>query len=358
MLKKNDIDTIVNDIGSLFEISAKSTFGLVKPHCHKSREHTKPWFNTDCRTARDLYHRRRKLYNKNKSEYNKMLLKQVSKNYKNTISKSVKHYKDTNIKKLRTLENADPKQYWKILNSNQPKKNIEAGLEELYNHFKNVNQLAQREDGAIPTYFANNKSIHPVKEQINQPITETEILEAINGLRNDKSCGIDNIKNEHIKFTSQIMLPIYCKLFNVIFESGLIPENWSVGTIKPIFKNKGDPKLPENYRPITIISCFGKLFTSVINRRLNKYAEEVELIEACQAGFRKNHSTTDNIFIIKSLIDIAKSRKDNLYCCFIDFKQAFDTVWRDQLWQKLAKHHINGKCLTLYKICTKIFNQM
>ena len=143
------------------------------------------------------------------------------------------------------------------------------------------------------------------------------------------------------------MLPIYCKLFNVIFESGLIPESWSVGTIKPIFKNKGDPKLPENYRPITIISCFGKLFTSVINRRLNKYAEEVELIEACQAGFRKNHSTTDNIFIIKSLIDIAKSRKDNLHCCFIDFKQAFDTVWRDQLWQKLAKHHINGKCLTL-----------
>ena len=193
--KQNDIDTIVNDIGSLFEISAKSTFGLVKPHCHKSREHTKPWFNTDCRTACDLYHRTRKLYNKNKSEYNKMLLKQVSKNYKNTISKSVKHYKDTNIKKLRTLKNADPKQYWKILNSNQPKKNIEAGLEELYNHFKNVNQLAQREDGAIPTYFANNKSIHPVNEQINQPITETEIFEAINALRNDKSCGIDNIKN-------------------------------------------------------------------------------------------------------------------------------------------------------------------
>ena len=206
-------------------------------------------------------------------------------------------------------------------------------LEELYNHFKNVNQLAQREDGAIPTYFANNKSIHPVNEQINQPITETEILEAINALLNDKSCGIDNIKNEHIKFTSQIMLPIYCKLFKVIFESGLIPESWLVDTIKPIFKNKSESRLPENYRHITIISCFGKLFTSVINRRLNKYAEEVELIEACQAGFRKNHSTTDNILII----DIAKSRKDNLHCCYIDFKQAFDTVWRDQLFAETCK---------------------
>ncbi|MEW8547740.1 MAG: reverse transcriptase domain-containing protein, partial [Candidatus Thiodiazotropha sp.] len=343
--EQNDIDAIVNDIGNLFEISAKSTFGLVRPCGGSSREHNKPWFNSECRTARDFYHRIRRQYNKNKSEYNKLLLKQVSKNYKSTISKSVKHYKDINIKKLRKLKNTDPKEYWKILNSNQPKKNIEAGLEDLYNHFKNINKSDHSNGGSSePT---NNETIHPVNEQINQPITETEIKEAINALRNDKSSGLDNIKNEHIKFSSQIMLPIYCKLFNIIFETGLIPESWSVGTIKPIFKNKGDPKSPENYRPITILSCFGKLFTSVVNKRLNKYAEEVELIEDCQAGFRKNHSTTDNIFIIKSLIDIAKSSKTNLHCCFIDFKQAFDTVWRDHLWQKLAKHRINGKCLTL-----------
>ena len=101
---------------------------------------------------------------------------------------------------------------------------------------------------------------------------------------------------------------------------GIIPDAWSFGTIKPFYKNKGDPKLPENYRPITILSCLGKLFTSIINNRLKRYAEEKDLIDNCQAGFRKNHSTTDNIFIINSLIDIVKSSKKKLHCCFFDFK--------------------------------------
>ena len=119
------------------------------------------------------------------------------------------------------------------------------------------------------------------------PITEAEILKVINGLKCNKSSGLDNIKNEHIKNTCNTMLPIYCTLFNIIFDTGIIPESWSLGTIKPIFKNKGDPKQPENYRPITILSCFGKLFTSVINNRLKTFADEYDVIDDCQAGFRK-----------------------------------------------------------------------
>ena len=84
---------------------------------------------------------------------------------------------------------------------------------------------------------------------------------------------MDNIKNEQIKASSHIMAPIYIKLFNLIFEYGLVPESWSVGTIKHIYKNKGDPKLPENYRPITILSCLGKLFTVIINQRLNNFCK-------------------------------------------------------------------------------------
>ena len=108
---------------------------------------------------------------------------------------------------------------------------------------------------------------------------------------------MDNIKNEQVKTSCNLMIPIYTQLFNLIFEYGLIPEIWSVGTIKPIYKNKEGPKLPENYKPITILSCQGKLFTAIINIRLSKFTDESELIEPCQAGFRKQHSTSDNIFI-------------------------------------------------------------
>ena len=161
---------------------------------------------------------------------------------------------------------------------------------------------------------------------INKPITEKETLTAVENLKNNKSPGADNILNKHIKSTIQIILPIYTKPFNIIFDTGIVPESWCLGNILPIYKNKGNNKLPENYRPITILSCFGKLFTAILNVRLTNYFEENEIIDSYQAGFRKGFSTTDIIFILQSLIEIAKFNKNKLYSTFIDFKQAFDTV--------------------------------
>ena len=71
--------------------------------------------------------------------------------------------------------------------------------------------------------------------------------------------------NEQLKSTFNIMHPLLIKLFNVILDKGIVPKTWTVGNIKPIFKNKGNPKDPENYRPTTLLSNFGKLFTSIIN---------------------------------------------------------------------------------------------
>ena len=352
-MEQNDIDEVVQKIGEIFERSAETSFGYVKKHSKESKLKSKnqPWFTNNCREARNTYHEARRRYNRNKTEENKNNLKTVSKNYKTTLSKALKKHKSDKIDKIRNLRNSSPREYWKLLNSNKPKDDIKASLEDLYNYFKNINNIEYTHDQTTQTPLFDTEIEHSLNEQINLPITETEITDAIKTLKNNKSSGMDNIKNEQIKASCNLMIPIYTKLFNLIFENGLIPESWSVGTIKPIYKNKGDPKLPENYRPITILSCLGKLFTAIINKRLNKFSEESELIEPCQAGFHKQHSTSDNIFIIKSLIDIMKSdkNKNKLLCCFVDFKQAFDSVWRERLWEKLQQHKINGKCLTLIK---------
>ena len=81
------------------------------------------------------------------------------------------------------------------------------------------------------------------------------------------------------------MLPIHCKLFNLILNTGIIPEAWSKGTILPIYKNKGDINDPDNNRGITILSYFGKkLFTAVLNQRLNRYLESTGLLIEEQAN--------------------------------------------------------------------------
>ena len=80
----------------------------------------------------------------------------------------------------------------------------------------------------------------------------------------------------HLPISIHILLLLYVKLFNFIFNRGIVPEIWSVGIINPVFKNKGNANEPKNYRAITLMSCFGKVFTGILNSRLTLYAEETE----------------------------------------------------------------------------------
>ena len=76
-------------------------------------------------------------------------------------------------------------------------------------------------------------------EEINQPITDNEIIEAVHSLKHNKSPGSDETLNEHIKSTLHIMLPTYVKLFNLVFDKAIVPESWLLGDIIPIYKKKG-----------------------------------------------------------------------------------------------------------------------
>ena len=66
-------------------------------------------------------------------------------------------------------------------------------------------------------------------------------------------------------------------------------------------------------------------------------------ITDAQGGFRKGYSVQDNMFVLQSLISIYLSSGKKLFCTFIDFRKAFDTVWRIGLWQKLVKSKIGGR---------------
>lgn len=203
-------------------------------------------------------------------------------------------------------------------------------------------------------------------EVLNRPFTASEIKKVILSLKNSKaSSPYDNILNEYIKCSKDACLQLYCKLFNVILTSGIVPDTWCTGVVVPIFKNKGDPSNPDNYRGITILSCLGKLFTSVLNARINIFLEETGLLAEEQAGFRKNYSTVDHIFSLKMLIDLYLSKKKRLFCSFIDYRKAFDSINRSALWKKMLDHSIDGKVLRVIhniyekaKSCIKLNNSL
>ena len=104
-----------------------------------------------------------------------------------------------------------------------------------------------------------------------------------------------------------------------------------------------------NYRGITLLSCLGKLFTSVINYRLYTYLTNEGTLGNEQAGFRPKHSTLDHIFALQTLSSYYISKGKQLYCAFVDYSKAFDFIDRTYLWQKLLDSKINGKVLNVIK---------
>ena len=191
--------------------------------------------------------------------------------------------------------------------------------------------------------YENNDEIRISASALNNPINQHEISTVIKALKLNKSSGIDEIINEYIISTKHLLLPIYEKLFDIILNSGIVPSDWIKGNIILIYKNKGAKTNPANYRPITLVSCIGKVFTSIINKRLSTYLEENKLLNETQSGFRKQYSTLDNIMVLYSLTEYFKSKKCKLYCCFVDFTKAFDNVCRAGLWRKVLSHGHPGQ---------------
>ena len=338
------VNNIVDKICNIFQSSADDTF-FNKSNSKARKPNSKPWFTKNCENARKKFHKARKQYNLHKNDVTKTHLLNCSKQYKQTTKKAYDDYQFKLESKIRETSKTNGKEFWKILNSfnkcsKDDSNNI--SLESLYNHFKELNTNVDRNDDIVIDIDFNNLSPE-MDELLNSSISADEIRGVVHKLKNGKSAGSDNVLNEYIKYTLDDMLPIYVLLFNTILDTGFIPENWGNGIMIPVYKNKGSKLDPSSYRGITLNSCLSKTFTAVLNNRLNKFSDEIELITCAQTGFRKGFSTVDNIFVLHALISIYFSLGKKLFCSFIDFKSAFDTVWRTGLWQKLQKSDIQGK---------------
>ena len=156
--------------------------------------------------------------------------------------------------------------------------------------------------------------------------------------KNVKSSGIDNIPYEVLKFPS--VIPVLRSLFQLIFDTSIIPSLWGKAIIYPILKDpSSDRRIPMNYRGISLLSCISKLYSALINNRLNKYLEENELLSNEQNGFRSSRSCEDHVFTLNSII----GNNPTVFATFIDLKKAFDFIDRDMLLYKLLLNNIDGK---------------
>ena len=295
-----------------------------------------PWFDESCHVEKRKYFM---LKNHLKRKGEKSVANQVCSAFKKFLSSKKREFNKLLNAKLKNLKNLCPREYWKILNGCVEGKKLKerVSLETFFAHFQKLSDTAQGQDHEPP-------STPPEPDPIlNANITMKEIRDFIASSSNGKACGPDGIRNEFLKNLPDEALECILEFFNKILDTGIIPEDWTIGTILPLYKNKGPPEDPGNYRGITLLSCLGKLFTAILNGRITT-AMKSSLGQE-QAGFRAGYSTMDHVFLLHHLCDFYRQKGKKLYCAFVDYSKAFDLVNRSALWCKLLGEGISGKIL-------------
>ena len=136
---------------------------------------------------------------------------------------------------------------------------------------------------------------------LNLQIEGSEVQEMSESLKNSKAVSIDKIPNEVLKNSNSIKG--LCALYNTCFTNAIIPDIWRKALILPIYKGKGkDPKIPLNYRPVSLISNPCKGFSHIMNKRLLTYLEDQNILVEEQNGFRKGRNCQDHLFSLCSII--------------------------------------------------------
>ena len=246
------------------------------------------------------------------------------------------------------LSKENPKLFWRKI---KRKRKITNSFCDFHSHFKN---LFESQVSEVSDEIKIKITEHATSGEINtdlfldSEIRMVELEEALNKLNTNKSPGQDHIINEFLKYNTYLFRKAMLSVFNALLHNGYFPNTWAVGVIIPIFKN-GDVQIADNYRGVTLLSCIGKLFTNILNTRLNKGAEADSKYDHFQYGFRGNKSTIDAMFILQSIVELFLRNKRTLYVSFIDLRKAFDCTNHMALWYKLHQIGINTKIITLIK---------
>ena len=173
--------------------------------------------------------------------------------------------------------------------------------------------------------------------------TNDEILALIHDLEIGKA---SDIPIKLVKRSEVVITPILKEYYNNFMQTGYFPDALKIGKVTPVFK-KGDQEKFENYRPVSILPIFGKLFEKIKYSRLYDYLTSKGILYGNQFGFKKSYSCSLNYSI--SEIQKCLSNNKHVIGIYIDLSKAFDTIDHVKLLDKLYMYGVRGTTHSLLK---------
>ena len=180
-------------------------------------------------------------------------------------------------------------------------------------------------------------------------ISEEVVLRRLQHLPVFKATGDKMITNRVLRETAPFIAPSLTFIFNLSLRTSIFPEHWKTAIVCPLYKQRGDPSQPTNYRPVSLLHAAGKIMDALQSEALCRYLTKNSLISAHQFGFLPERSTTTQLVYLVDQWLKAMDNRQGVMAVFMDFMKAFDRVWHDGLIYKLAVLGVESQSLAWLK---------
>ena len=323
----------------------------------RKRSHDKPWITNSLKISISQNHKLYKKYLKQSSEHAKHTYLQYNKILKKCLKSAETMYyhklfddkKNATVNVWKTLGPLiNPSKYKKKTTINKIKENDKYITnkteisEALNRYFCNVGkhlqeQILNEEDNSYLQYMPDRL---PNSFYLS-PVCEDDVRKEIKRLDPKKAAGPDNIGNKILLMCPNFFSNHLTRIYNFYIEIGEYPTPLKIAKVIPIFK-KCKHELSCNYRPISLLSVFNKLFERLICKQLVNFLEKHHILYDFQYGYRKIYSTTLALIELTDSVRRLVDSGNIVFSLFIDFTKAFDTVDHDILLNKLNFYGIRG----------------
>ena len=178
------------------------------------------------------------------------------------------------------------------------------------------------------------------------PIANKEIKSKLRSMSNSAP-GRDKVEYRHLKLVDP-----NCKFLGAIFNKCLkenkIPATWKQSTTILIYK-KGPADDPSNFRPIALMSCIYKLFTSILSSRVSSFAIANGLISSHQKSAKPSEGCHEHTFTLQSAVADCKRNQKNCFFAWLDLRNAFGSISHDAIYTTLNHMGFPGQLIELLK---------